>query len=681
MSAHDVFVEEAKELLARIEKALLGFADSQSKTEVLNEVFRAAHTLKGAAGVFGFESIVQFAHGAETLLDKAREGEVQLGETEIKTLLAAHDELVRLIEGVEAGNTSMAGNEALVKQLTALCEGAEEEEEEEEEEAPPPPPKAKAKVKAKSAAVRKRVNVRFGAPVMREGFDPFDFLHTLEKCGSNAKRTCDWSATPQDQSFNPEDCYLKATVELDTKATDDLLKSVFDFILDSSTVTVESADMSTTSAPAPSASAPAPQPSATAPAPAPAPSASAGHPPAQAQSQTAQEAVAEKMVKVPAGRLDALIDLVGELVIAAAASEAAAQRHDVLATKDAQGTVSQLVASIRDTALALRMVPIGDTFSRFHRVVRDVSKQLGKDINLEVRGAETELDKSIVERLVDPLTHIVRNSLDHGVETVEARVAAGKAAKATLVLSAFHEGGSIVVDVKDDGRGLNRTKILQKAIEKGLVAADAQLSNEAIDELIFVPGFSSADQVSSLSGRGVGMDVVRRSVEGLRGTVQVMSTEGAGTTVRLRVPLTLAIIDGFQVGIGGRTWVVPLKVVHECIDLPLALESEANHRLDLRGEIVPFIRLRDFFSVPGDKPARECVVVVEDGDKRIGLVVDQLLGASQAVIKPLGPLFKHIDGIGGATLLGTGEVGFVVDVAQLVRKAAAVSARRSPATA
>lgn len=651
MSAHDVFVEEAKELLARVEKALLGFADvdADAQTELLNEIFRAAHTLKGAAGVFGFEAIVQFAHGAETLLDRARDGLVKLGELEIKTLLSAHDELVRLVEAVEAGG-ELSGNSELATQLLDLAEGKK------------PTTKKAPAVKQQPPTLRKRVHVRFGPPVMKEGFDPFDLLHTLEKCGSNAKRSWDWSSVPVDDSFDPTVCYMVATVELDTKATDDLLRSVFDFVLDSSTVTVESAESNQPAAAAPAPSAPAPAPVAAAGAPAPA--AEGG-----AAKAGASGGESEKMVKVPAGRLDALIDLVGELVIAAAASEASAQRNDLLATKEAQGTVSQLVGSIRDTALALRMVPIGDTFSRFHRVVRDVSKQLGKDIALAVHGAETELDKSIVERLVDPLTHIVRNSLDHGVETVEARLAAGKPARATLTLAAFHEGGSIVVDVKDDGQGLNRARIKKKAIEKGLIAADAVLSDEAIDELIFVPGFSSVDQVSQLSGRGVGMDVVRRSVESLRGAVEVISVPGQGTTVRLRVPLTLAIIDGFQVGVSGRTWVVPLKVVHECVDLSLALQSEAHHRLDLRGEVVPFVRLRDFFSVPGDRPTRECVVVVEEGGRRIGLVVDQLLGASQAVIKPLGPLFQHMEGIGGATLLGTGEVGFVVDVAQLVRKA------------
>lgn len=638
MSGHAVFIEEAKELLARVEASLLGFAEAADQPEVLNEVFRAAHTLKGAAGVFGFEAIVQFAHGAESLLDKARDGAVQLGELELKTLLAAHDELVRLVEGIEAGNEDLQGDGDLAFQLLELAEG----------NAPKPKAKPAAKKAAKPARELKHVEVRFGPPVMKEGFDPLDFLEHLEKCGKNAKRSCDFSAVPKDDSFDPEHCYLKATVDLETDASDDVLRSVFDFILDSTTVTVG----------APVKAAP--------------PSAAAQvlervAPPKKEKEE--KEAPGEKMVKVPASRLDALIDLVGELVIAAATSDAASQRADVLATKEAQATVTQLVSTIRDTALSLRMVPIGETFARFHRVVRDVSKQLEKDIALDVKGAETELDKSIVERLVDPLTHIIRNSLDHGVELPAARVAAGKPAKATLTLSAFHEGGSIVVDVRDDGRGLDRTRIRKKAIEKGLISADAALTDEGIDELIFVPGFSSVDQVSELSGRGVGMDVVRRSIEGLRGTVQVISKPGEGLTVRLRVPLTLAIIDGFQVGVGGRTWVVPLKVVHECVDLPLVLESETHHRLDLRGEVVPFVRLRDFFAVSGAKPERECVVVVEDGGRRVGLVVDRLLGASQAVIKPLGPLFQNMEGIGGATLLGSGEVGFVVDVAQLIRRA------------
>jgi two-component system chemotaxis sensor kinase CheA len=627
MSDHAVFVEEARDLLSRIERALQGFEAAEDQTEVLHEVFRAAHTLKGAAGVFGFDAIVQFAHGAESLLDRARDGEVKLGEHEVHTLLAAHDELVRLVECVETG-AELTGDEALATTLLELAEGKR------------PPKKEAAK---KAPRVKKKVEVRFGAPVMKEGFDPLDFLEHVAKCGKHATRTLDLSAVPLDDSFDPERCYLGGTVELETDASDDVLRSVFDFILDSTTVTVSS--------------------------PATEKAAEKKVEKKTEKKEDAGPAAAEKMVKVPASRLDALIDLVGELVIAAATSDAASQRQDVLATREAQATVTQLVSTIRDTALSLRMVPIGETFSRFNRLVRDVSKQLGKDIALDIKGADTELDKSIVERLVDPLTHIVRNSLDHGVETSEARIAAGKPGRATLTLNAFHEGGSIVVDVRDDGRGLDRVRIRKKAVEKGLIAADAQLSDEAIDELIFVPGFSSADQVSELSGRGVGMDVVRRSVEALRGAVEVLSTPGQGTTVRLRVPLTLAIIDGFQVGVGARTWVVPLELVHECVDLPVVLESETHHRLDLRGEVVPFVRLREFFAVQGDKPARECVVVVEEGGKRVGLVVDRLLGASQAVIKPLGPLFQNMEGLGGATLLGTGEVGFVVDVAQVVRRA------------
>ncbi|HNX94003.1 MAG TPA: chemotaxis protein CheA [Holophaga sp.] len=327
--------------------------------------------------------------------------------------------------------------------------------------------------------------------------------------------------------------------------------------------------------------------------------------------------------------------------------------------------MNKLVEEIRDNALSLRMVQIGDTFSRFRRIVRDVSQELGKSIELEVHGAETELDKSIVEKLSDPLMHIVRNAIDHGIEPLELRRERGKPDVGSLMLNAFHESGSIVIEVSDDGGGLNKDRILAKAIERGLVVEGASLSDSEITSLIFEPGFSTASSVSNLSGRGVGMDVVRRNIDELRGTVEVESYEGAGTTLRIRLPLTLAIIDGFRVGVEDTCYVVPLEMVIECLDLGPFLESEENHLINLRGEVLPFLRLREIFGIPGHAE-RERVVVVQFGDIRAGLVVDKLLGEFQTVIKPLGELFRHIKGIGGSTILGSGEVALILDVAQLI---------------
>jgi len=315
------------------------------------------------------------------------------------------------------------------------------------------------------------------------------------------------------------------------------------------------------------------------------------------------------------------------------------------------------------------MVQIGETFSRFRRIVRDVSRELGKEIELEIQGADTELDKTIVEKIADPLMHIVRNSIDHGIESSEVRLARGKPATGSLSLNAFHESGSIVIEVADDGGGLDRTRILAKAVERGLVTAGADLSDAEVNALIFEPGFSTAAAVSNLSGRGVGMDVVRRNIDELRGTVEIESYEGSGTTMRIRLPLTLAIIDGFRVEVESTCYVIPLDTVIECLDLGPFLESEENHLINLRGEVLPFLRLREVFAVPGPRPARERVVVIQYGETRAGIVVDRLLGEFQTVIKPLGELFRNLKGVGGSTILGTGEVALILDVPQLVQLA------------
>jgi two-component system chemotaxis sensor kinase CheA len=311
------------------------------------------------------------------------------------------------------------------------------------------------------------------------------------------------------------------------------------------------------------------------------------------------------------------------------------------------------------------MVPIGTTFSRFQRVVRDMSSELGKDIGLVITGGDTEVDKALVERIGDPLMHLVRNSIDHGIEAAELRAERGKPARGTLRLNAFHDSGSIVIEVQDDGGGIDRDKVLAKAIERGLVEPGANLSDGEIFGLIFEPGFSTAAAISNISGRGVGMDVVKKNVASLRGTIDVESRMGEGSTMRIRLPLTLAIIDGFLVGVGGSSFVVPLDRVVECVELPPGQRN--RDYLDLRGEVLPFIRLRSQFSIDGEHPRRENVVVVDYAGIKTGLVVDQLMGEFQTVIKPLGRLFEHVQGVSGSTILGNGGVALIIDVPMLVR--------------
>ena len=372
-----------------------------------------------------------------------------------------------------------------------------------------------------------------------------------------------------------------------------------------------------------------------------------------------------QLVRVHADKLDQLIDLVGELVIAGASANLLAQKSRQSELTEATSVLSRLVESIRDSALQLRMVQIGDTFTRFNRVVRDVAKELGKEIELTISGAETELDKTVVEKIGDPLMHLVRNSLDHGIEAAALRLERGKSACGRVSLNAYHDSGIIVIEVADDGGGINREKIRAKAIERGLIADGDTLTDKEMINLIFEPGFSTVDKVSKLSGRGVGMDVVRRNILGLRGTVDVASVEGQGSTFTIRLPLTLAIIDGFLVGIGKASYVIPLDSVVECIE-HRNLSGDRNF-LNLRGEALPFVRLREMFDTEGQPPARESIVVVQFAGQRAGIVVDQLMGEFQTVIKPLGRMFAKLRGIGGSTILGSGEVALILDVAALVK--------------
>jgi two-component system chemotaxis sensor kinase CheA len=366
------------------------------------------------------------------------------------------------------------------------------------------------------------------------------------------------------------------------------------------------------------------------------------------------------LVKVKSSKLDELIDVVGELVTRMAGSHAAAQSNDPATLKELFQGMNELVEQIRDRALNLRMVPIGEVFQRFPRLVRDVSQEIGKQIDLEMNGADTELDKSMVEKLADPLVHIVRNAMDHGIEDTEQRATTDKPARGKISLNAFHQSGSIVIEIRDDGRGLNKARIFGKAVERGLIAADAKLADKEIFELIFLPGFSTAETVTDLSGRGVNIDA-------LRGSIDIQSEEGRGTTMQIRLPLTLAIIDGFQVAVGDSDFVLPLSMVEECLEL----QTTAVHQkiFDLRGQPLPYIRLADIFQLAPAPVRRQCLIVVKVGDSRAGIIVDRFVGELQAVIKPLGQLLQGVAGFSGSTILGDGRVALLLDVPMLLTQA------------
>ncbi len=402
------------------------------------------------------------------------------------------------------------------------------------------------------------------------------------------------------------------------------------------------------------------------------------HPEVVAAALATQRRVKERKIadassfRVNATKLDALIEIISELVIASAGADLLARQDGSAALQEANAAVARLVEGVRNGALQLRMVQIGDTFTRFQRVVRDVSKDVGKEIELVIHGAETELDKTVVEQIGDPLTHLVRNAIDHGIETAEVRAARGKPAQGRLILDAYHDAGAIVIVVADDGGGLDLTRIRKRGEERGLIERDQVVSDADLCRLIFEPGFSTNETVTNLSGRGVGMDVVRRNIDALRGDINIDTRLGEGTTIYLRLPLTLAIIDGFLVGVGEAQYVVPLDMVSECReftaqDVELA---KTQNCLNLRGAVLPCVHLRDYFGRREPPVRRQNVVVVRSGGRQVGLIVDRLMGQFQTVIKPLSTLFGSVRGVGGSTILGSGKVALILDVPSLVQHAA-----------
>lgn len=716
--AKQTFIIEARELLGAMEAALLGIEGEVDPGESINAMFRAVHTIKGSAGLFGLDPIVRFSHTVESVMDRVRSRQVTLDPALVGLLLDCHDHLEGMIASIQDGEEESSESRELgQKLLSGLIPYLEDK-------GVPAAPVAPVATRSKGTEGGWNecwhLSIRFGPDVLRNGMDPLSFVRYLGTLGRITHLAPLLESLPVGEAYDPERCYLGLELDLDTEADRQTIEDVFEFVREDShiqllpphakvdeyiafirempederylgeilvaggcitnkdlqealrTQKAESLEdgvvqgrligtilVEDQAVPPPVVAA-------------------ALNKQKKFQERQAQEM---KVVKVQADKLDRLVDLVGELVIAGASANAmASQSHDPRLL-EATTIVNKLVEEIRDNALSLRMVQIGDTFTRFRRIVRDVSQEMGKSIDLEIHGGETELDKTIVEKLSDPLMHIVRNSIDHGIEPLEVRRARGKPDTGSLSLNAFHDSGSIVIEVNDDGGGLNKEKILKKAIERGLVREGAALSDSEITNLIFEPGFSTADAVTKLSGRGVGMDVVRRNIDELRGTIEVESYEEAGTTLRIRLPLTLAIIDGFRVGIGAASYVVPLDMVIECLDLGPFLESEENHLINLRGEVLPFLRLREVFRMQGEIPPRERVVVVQYGDTRAGLVVDRLMGEFQTVIKPLGNLFQHVRGVGGSTILGSGEVALILDIPQLIQLASSGgAARRAPQT-
>jgi two-component system chemotaxis sensor kinase CheA len=749
------FIIESRELLEQMEDALLRIELCPDDTDTLNAIFRAAHTIKGSAGLFGLEHVVRFTHHAESVLDKVRNKQIHVSADLIALFLAVRDYLGRLIDRIADGSEPDAellrtGDELVARLQTYLGEMPSAPA---PQKTVPVSPAVASEPSADTGQSDKwHLSLRFGRDLLRSGLDPLAVIHYLETFGEIVHVVVLDDAVPPLSALDPESCYLGFELSYRSDADKADIEAAFEFVREDAvirilpphsklseyrrlieelpeeqlqlgeilvrcgTLTQTELDEFLLRQTAPRLADMPPMP--------------LGEmlieqhvvqPQVVSAALEKQNQVKEQskhtegsVIRVNSDKLDEHINLIGELIIASAS--VLSQRTRVPELSESIARLSHLVEEVRDSALKLRMVQIGATFNKFQRVVHDMSAELQKDIRLVISGAETELDKTVVEKIGDPLTHLVRNSLDHGIEGADLRIARGKPAQGTIRLNAYHDSGNIVIEVSDDGGGLNRARILEKAIERGIIKSDQVLSDREICNLIFEAGFSTCETVNNLSGRGVGMDVVRRNITELRGYVEIDSTEGVGTTMRVRLPLTLAIIDGFLIGVEASVFVVPLEMVVECIQLStdeVAAAQGRNH-LNLRGAVLPLIFLKDLFSIaapvtresgeedfmargdPGSETMtgsvtlteegiaalasdpelafilnpvkRKNVVVVQYAGHHVGLVVDTLLGEYQTVIRPLGFVFGGLQGLSGFTILGSGHVALILDVPGLVQR-------------
>lgn len=691
-SGRQVFLEEAREIIGELESALLQMEESPEDAEPVGRVFRAMHTLKGSGAMFGFDDVASFTHEIETVYDLVRSGTLPVTRALLDLTFESVDQIATMFQAYSSGGIpDMSGSEVIVASFRKLAG-----------EAPPakladshPQPPQQTTMNARDLTGQKDIvtyEIRFrpSPDIMLSGTNPFSLIDQVAALG-DCGVTADTTAVPLIEDIDPEKCYTGWYLLLSTKHCIEEVREVFIFVEDESELSIKRIEGLCVM------------------------DGKFGHkligdllvergevrPEALKAALSKKKRLGELLlemgeltddglnialaeqkvldtrwkekssesVKVASDKLDVLADLVGEMVTVQARLKRASA---LLGNAELQGVTEQmfkLTEMLRDNTLSMRMVPFGSTFTKYKRLVRDLSRSLGKDVDFSTKGGETELDKTVLERLGDPIMHLIRNCIDHGIEPAGERVRLGKCRKGSVQLEAAHVGGKVVVRVTDDGRGLDEERIRRVAVARGLLARDAMLSGPELFALTLEPGFTTADSVSTVSGRGVGMDIVKRSVDSLRGTVEISSVSGTGTTITLTLPLTLAIIEGLLVSIGQAAYIIPLNMKSEVMerssrDVTLGGIGEF---IDVRGELVPCIRLRDFFRLAGAVPEMEHVVVVEDDTGKTGLVVDEVVGEHQAVVKPLSRVCSSGEGISGATILGDGGIALILDVTEIIK--------------
>jgi len=645
----ETFRQEAQDLLEQIETGLLDLAHRPGDRTLIDAVFRGLHTLKGSGAMFGFDALAAFTHHCETAFDQVRKGQVPATAELVAAVLDAQDHMRALAEGREA---AAATGDALLARLHAAVAAAAGGDPGAEQAAEPVP-----------TATTWKVKFSLPADALVNGTRPLPLLDELRELGP-CQVTAITDNVPPLAALEPTECHLAWEVVLTTEHPKAAIEDVFIFVLDDMTLEIEALGAPEVSAPAASTPAAVAVSEVAAPLVSIAAESSASETPAS----EARASRGGETVRVPAERLDELMDRVGELVIAQSRLKQVAAAGADPNLRAVSEEIERLAAELRDTMKVVRMVPVAQLFGRFRRLIHDLARDTGKTIELTTEGETTELDKTVIERLADPLVHLIRNSADHGLETPEERKAAGKSPAGQVRLTARQAGAEVIITITDDGRGVNRERVRAKAEENGLIQPGAVLSDHDLLQLIFHPGFSTAAAITNLSGRGVGMDVVKRTIEGLRGSIEMKSEPGQGSQIDLRIPLTLAIIDGLLVRVGQARYVIPLAAVEECVELSAEQDVRSTGRslITLRDQLVPFIRLRELFHTGQAPDPHQKIVVVSTGQERVGLVVDQILGDHQTVIKSLSAFHADVETFSSATILGDGGVALILDIAHLV---------------
>ena len=721
------FFDECSELLQQTEAGLTEIREGTGSDDTVNAVFRAVHSVKGGAGIFGFEALVEFAHVFETVLDTIRQGDLAIAPEIVDVMLTAADVLSDLVAMSRAGDAIPPEYGAECRHaLEKLVNGGAAETQEDEEPAPadfdnlafmpvraeetdsaaptefdgidfmPVRAEETGSGQADDGMHRFAITFRPRPDLLKKANEPLYILRELGNLGE-LELVADTDHLPALAELEPDCPYVAWNGTLTTAAGREQVQDVFDFVLgdcdleiveidqpatepseDETVAVLEPAQEPVSDTAPESVSRPAvePQPAKPPEAPQaagqPSGKSEAAEPGATARAPATKPAATTTRVELE--KIDRVVNMVGELVIAQAMLAQTVQTLPL----DAEARLSQILEEVihhtrelKDSVMSMRAQPVGAVFQRMPRLVREVSAKISKKVRLEVSGENTEIDRSIIERLGDPLTHIIRNSVDHGIESAADRLAAGKKEEGTIWLSAEHRGGRIVIQVADDGDGINPERVLKKAREKGLVGPDAQLSEDEINNLIFLPGFSTAEVVSDISGRGVGMDVVRRNIQDIGGRISLKSERGRGTTIQFALPLTLAVMDGMVIKVGGETYVLPLSAIVECLR-PQQAEVHnlvgSHGMLQLRGDFVPVVPLAELLDVASlrDEAGDRVIIITEAGEGlRFGLVVDELCGHQQVVIKSIEESYGSVPGVAGATILGNGRVAFILDVDKL----------------